>query len=162
MKKWTYLIITCFLMSCQAQETPTLFTQSALNDTFIDYNGQNIKLKNILENYKGKTIFIDVWASWCRDCIEGLPQLERLQKENKEVVFLFLSLDKDIPRWKRGIEKHQIKGEHYFMKSGWDGAFGDFLELDWIPRYLVVDKAGAIKVYKSIKLTDNKLLNALL
>ena len=28
------------------------------------------------------------------------------------------------------------------MQSGWKGAMGTFLDLDWIPRYMIIDKQG--------------------
>lgn len=161
MKNWTYIFITFLLVSCQAQETPKVFSEAALNDTFMTLDGESLNFREVLEDYKGQTVFVDVWASWCRDCIEGLPQLKSLQKKHEKVVFLFLSLDKDISRWKKGVKKYEIKGEHYFIQSGWNGDFGEFLNLDWIPRYMVIDKQGNIKLFKAIKITDNNLLNAL-
>ena len=47
------------------------------------------------------------------------------------------------------------------MQSGWKGAMGTFLDLDWIPRYMIIDKQGAIKVFKAIKTSDITLLNNL-
>ena len=160
-KKIACITITFLILSCQAQETPTGFTEEALNDTFVNLNGESIAFKEMLSSYEGQMVFVDVWASWCRDCIEGLPQLKTIQKEHQDVVFLFLSLDKDIKRWKKGIKKHQIIGEHYFMQSGWKGDFGEFLDLDWIPRYMVIDKEGKIKLFKSVKLTDDHIKKAL-
>ena len=43
------------------------------------------------------------------------------------------------------------------MKSGWKGDFATFLDLDWIPRYIVVDKTSKIMVFRAIKVDDNKL-----
>lgn len=153
------LIILCLstLLSCKAQEVPTQFSTEALNDTFINIKGEQVTFANILKQYEGKTILIDIWASWCRDCVKGMPKVVQLQKVNPETVFLFLSLDKTEDTWKRGIKKYKVQGEHYYMQSGWKGAFGTFLDLDWIPRYLVVDKTGAIKVYRAIK-ADDKII----
>ena len=47
------------------------------------------------------------------------------------------------------------------MQSGWDGDFGDFLGLNWIPRYLVVNENGFVDLFKSTKVTDPKIVNAL-
>jgi len=38
---------------------------------------------------------------------------------------------------------------------------GTFLDLDWIPRYMIIDKQGGIKVFKAIETTDITLLNNL-
>ena len=96
---------------------------------FLNQNGQQIPFKAILEKHKGQTILIDVWASWCKDCLECLPSIKKIQSENKDVVYLFLSLDKTEKQWKNGIKMHQISGEHYFINSGWDGPFNVFLKL---------------------------------
>ena len=47
------------------------------------------------------------------------------------------------------------------MQSGWKGAFGTFLDLDWIPRYMVIDKQGNIKLFKATKATDIKIIEAI-
>lgn len=58
-----------------------------------------IRLKDLdeqiinLQKYKGKTIFINFWATWCRPCIEEMPSIEKAQHilRNEEVVFLLAS-----------------------------------------------------------------------
>jgi hypothetical protein len=90
-----------------------------------------------------------------------LPGVKALQAKYPEVDFVFLSLDKKQKAWKKGINRLEIKGDHYFMQSGWKGAMGTFLDLDWIPRYMIIDKQGKIKVFKAIKTSDKTLLNNL-
>jgi thiol-disulfide isomerase/thioredoxin len=148
------------LLSCQ-NRVETQFSEAALNDDLLTLNDVSILFKSILEKHQGKTVFIDVWASWCKDCLKGLPSVKALQTEHPEVDFVYLSLDKTQKAWKKGIKRLEIKGDHYFMKSGWKGAMGTFLDLDWIPRYMIVDKQGKIKVFKAIETTDITLLNNL-
>ncbi|WP_452219488.1 TlpA family protein disulfide reductase [Lacinutrix salivirga] len=154
------LLCLCFI-GCKAQEIPTVFSTEALEDTFSTLEGESISFKNILENNKGETILIDVWASWCADCIKGLPKVKDIQTKYPNVQYVFLSLDKDHQKWKKGIKKYGISGQHYFMDSGWDGPFGKFIDLDWIPRYMIVDKNGEIKLFKAIKADNGDLINAL-
>lgn len=160
-----HLLLICFagvmLFARQTKETPTQFSEEALQDTFITLDGESISFASILKKYEGKTIFIEVWASWCKDCLEGMPKVKELQQQNKDVVYLFLSLDKSIESWKKGIKKYEVQGEHYFMQSGWKGNFGKFLNLDWIPRYLVVDQNQNIILYKATKATDENIKKAL-
>jgi len=154
------LILLLSIFSCNT-EVPTQFSEAALNDTFITLEGNNIAFKDILENNKGKTIVIDVWASWCKDCIKGMPKVKALQLDYKDAVYVFLSLDRSQEAWKKGIKRYHVDGEHYFMQSGWKGAFGDFVNLDWIPRYMVINKAGNIELFKAIKADDDKLIQAI-
>lgn len=55
------------LLSCQTR-VETQFSEVALNDEFVTLNGGSVLFKTILENHLGNTVFINVWASWCKDC----------------------------------------------------------------------------------------------
>lgn len=90
-----------------------------------------------------------------------MPKVQKLREENSEVVFLFLSLDKEMESWKHGIEKYGVVGENYFIPSGWKGAFCSSIDLDWIPRYMVVNPEGEISLYKAIETNDENLLKEL-
>ena len=158
------IALLCFsvslLLNCQS-EPVTLFSQSALEDTLIQLNGEKISFESILNKNSGSYVLIDIWASWCKDCRKGLPKLQELQKKHPDMVYVFLSLDKSITAWKKGIETYNIVGDHYFISSGWEGSLGQFLDLDWIPRYMIIDPDGKILVYRAIKTTEKNLIKHL-
>lgn len=158
MKKIIVLVLILALTSC---EKPTQFSEEALQETFTSLGKEDVTFQSILEKHKGKKILIDIWASWCRDCIVRLPELKNLQKENPDVSYVFLSLDKSLNSWQKAIDRYKIEGDHYFMKSGKKGEFGDFLNLWWIPRYVVVDENKEITLYKATKITDKNISEAL-
>ena len=160
MKKISYLLLALFgFFSCA--EPPTQFSEAALNDTFTTLEGNTISLKSILEHHQGKNIVIDIWASWCGDCIKGMPKVKALQEKYPEVSYLFFSLDRNEASWKRGIEKYNVVGEHFYLPKGKKTAFGDFVDIGWIPRYMVVNEAGEIVVFDVIEADDEKLIEAL-
>jgi thiol-disulfide isomerase/thioredoxin len=157
MKKISFILILLLsFLSCKT-EVPTQFTEEALNDTFITLEGNSVAFKDILEAHKGETLFIDIWASWCADCIKGMPKLKALQKDYKDVTYIFLSLDRTQDAWKKVIKKYNVNGEHYYMQSGWDGAFGEFVDLDWVPRYMIIDAEGNIKLFEAVKINDKRI-----
>ena len=165
MKK-TFLFISIFLIAGMVgfsfSKTPKKeFTKEGLENKMIASDGSEIVFKDILNKYKGKTVVIEIWASWCGDCIAGMPKLKTLQSENPDLVYVFLSVDKTADKWKTGIEKHQLKGEHFLITDGMNGVFGKSIDLDWIPRYMVVDKKGKIVLYKAIKADDEELVATL-
>lgn len=43
--------------------------------------------------YKGKTIFLNFWATWCKPCLAEMPSIQKAQEllQNEEVVFLLAS-----------------------------------------------------------------------
>ena len=52
-------------------------TPEALPDiTFNDAAGKEIKLSD----FKGRTVLLNLWATWCAPCREEMPSLDRLQK----------------------------------------------------------------------------------
>jgi len=155
----TLIALLLFVGFAEAQQK--FFSEAALNEKFFSENDVEISFSEILQQYKGKTVFIDIWASWCKDCIVGMPKVQKLREENPEVVFLFLSLDKEIESWKHGIEKYGVVGENYFIPAGWKGDFCSSIDLDWIPRYMVVNPEGEISLYKAIETNDENLLKAL-
>jgi hypothetical protein len=87
-----------------------------------------------------------------------MPKVKALQKENPDLVYLFLSMDKSYEKWKIGIDKYNVKGEHYLVTDGMKGVFGKSIDLDWIPIYMVVDKTGKIALYKAIEADDETLI----
>lgn len=151
------------IVACTKKEEPTSFTQEALQDKMTYIDGTEMPFKDVLNQYEGKVIVIDVWASWCPDCIKGMPKVKALQEQFPEVAYLFLSYDKTPDAWKTGIDKYDVRGEHYFLGHDEykDGAFRNSIELDWIPRYLVVDKERNIAMYYAKEADDEKIINTL-
>jgi thiol-disulfide isomerase/thioredoxin len=153
MKKIALLIIAFVTFSCtQAQKVQkTEFSEKALSETLLSSDGNQIKFQDILKAQKGKITVIEVWASWCGDCVKAMPKLKELQANNPNVSYVFLSMDKTADKWKAGIEKHELNGLHFMANDGMKGAFGNAIDLDWIPRYIIIDKTGKIVVYRAIE-----------
>jgi thiol-disulfide isomerase/thioredoxin len=160
MKKIFLLLIIIFI-SCNS-EKPTQFSDEAYKEMLIGVDNSKITLREVLYANKGKKVLIDVWASWCKDCIVGIPKIKELQKEFPDVVFLFLSVDRSTPSWKRTISKYNLMGEHYNLPEGMkDGEFVDFINLNWIPRYMVIDETGEITVFRATDSSDKRIKEAL-
>ncbi len=153
------LLFTLSFLSCA--EDPVQFSEAALNDTFVSLEGEEVTFKSILEKHKDKTIVIDIWASWCPDCLRGMPKVKALQETYKDVAYVFLSLDRGQKAWKKGIEKYNVVGDHYYMPNAKDCDFADFVSISWIPRYMVINKANEIVVFDVIEADDEKLIEAI-
>lgn len=154
------LILLCF-SSCNTI-TPTQFSETTLKEQMIELNSNVVTFESILEKHQGKMVLITIWATWCKDCHSELPRVKEMQQQENDVDYVFLSLDRSIENWKLGIDKFDIKGDHYFLPSGWDGPFVDFIDLDWITRYIVVDPQGNIKVFKAIKVNSKVIRKSLI
>ncbi|AXG72281.1 thiol:disulfide interchange protein TlpA [Kordia sp. SMS9] len=161
MKYILYVCLIAFLgVSCQKQILKE-FPPEALQEMMLSVNGETHTFENILKKHQGKTIFVDIWASWCRDCLVGIPDVKEIQKNNPQLTYLFLSLDRNKAQWKASMKKYDLTGTHYYVKSGMKGSFGKAIGLNWIPRYMIVNPNGSIKLFEAIKTDDKVLLKAL-
>jgi len=163
MKKLLILpLLILSMVSCTQAQDKTSFGADALNAKMKSLDGKEIAFKDILSKYKGKTVVIDVWASWCPDCIKGMPKVHDLQKQFPNAAYLFLSYDRVDEKWKDGIKKYNVNGDHYHVGTNMkEGAFAKDINLDWIPRYMVIDKNGKIALFKAVEADDEKLIATL-
>ena len=160
-KKVSILVLLIAFVSCNL-EVSTTFSEKALNEKLYNLDDVPSTLQQVMNQHKGKKILIDVWASWCRDCLAGMPKVKELQKEFPEVVFLFLSVDEKSGSWKRGVTRFNLKGEHYNLPKGMkNGDLVEFLNVSWIPRYIVVDEVGNISLFKATDAKDKDIITAL-
>ena len=133
------------------------FSETALSEKLLAADGSQQTFKDILDKHKGQTLLIEVWASWCGDCVKAMPKFKELQANNGTVSYMFISMDKTADKWKSGIEKHNLKGDHYMALDQMKGVFAKAIDLDWIPRYIIVDKAGKIILYRAIETDFEKI-----
>jgi thiol-disulfide isomerase/thioredoxin len=157
MKKIFALFIAFVAISCTNAQQKTAFSKEALSETLLATNDSQVAFKDILKKYKGKTLVVEVWASWCGDCVKAMPKIKELQANNPDVAYVFISMDKAADKWKTGIEKHELKGEHFMANDQMKGVFGKAIDLDWIPRYIIIDKKGKIVLYRAIETDFDKI-----
>lgn len=112
--------------------------------TYENYNGG----KTSLEDLKGKVVYVDVWATWCRPCLMELPSLKELEKEfhGKNIEFVSISVDdaKDKEKWRALVERENLKGVQLFSDNSWDSQFVRDYMINGIPRFIIIDKEGNI------------------
>jgi thiol-disulfide isomerase/thioredoxin len=82
-------------------------TETTVSEDHFDYNGSLMDSegnKLNLTTLKGKTVFINVWATWCPPCRAEMPFIESLYedlKSDEDIVFIMLSVDE---KWEKAIE----------------------------------------------------------
>ena len=97
-----------------------------------------------LSTLKGKVIYIKVWATWCAPCIKSFPDWNNLQQEfanNDSIVFLSISIDKDIDKWRDMVASRKLPGININTDS--KRIREDYL-IPGIPRYLLIDQYGRV------------------
>ena len=133
----------------------TEFSKDALSHKVMSLAGKKTSISDVLQKHEGKILIIDFFSSWCQDCILALPAAKVLQENNPELNFVYFSLDRSHAQWKKGLDKHQIANqENYWFDGGWKNNFNNYIDLNWVPRFMVVDQSGKIAKYYAIHPND--------
>ena len=113
-----------------------------------DYNWQLItadKHSYNLQDYKGKVVLINNWATWCPPCVAEMPSLAKLHEQyNERVVFLFVAQDKP-EKVAAFLHKNNLNIPVVFMQSDTP----QLLQSSSIPTTFIINKQGEIVVKKT-------------
>ncbi len=159
-KVLSLLMLSCLFVSCSNAQRKN-FKEEAYPMKLKTENNTDIAFQDVLNKAKGKVTVIEFWASWCSDCVKAMPDLKKMQTAHPDVNFVFISFDKSLEKWLDGIARHELKGSQYWSAEGMKGAFGAALDIDWIPRYIILDKNGNIITYRAIEKDFEAMNNTL-
>ena len=152
------LLSLFLLLNSMGCPRETSFSDKALADTFLTVDGEDVSFRSILEENHGKVVLLDIWASWCKDCIVGIPEIKKLMAQYPDISLVYISIDRDEKSWKNGIQRFDLNdGQHYWAPKGWKSDLFEYIDLDWIPRYMILDETGEIKLYEAIKASDSNI-----
>ncbi|MGB3006575.1 MAG: TlpA disulfide reductase family protein [Chitinophagaceae bacterium] len=128
----------------KANKVPDLTAarKKAFNFLLHDSTGKEYKL----DDFKGKMLFIDFWASWCAPCKAQIPHQKELEKSyaGKNIVFASVSLDKSKPAWLKSVKEEDLHGVILHAKGDFKNEFPKAYGIESIPRYMLIDANGYI------------------
>lgn len=98
------------------------------------------------ENYRGKILLIDFWASWCGPCRKENPNVVKMYNKHKDQGFdiLGVSLDKQHNRWAGAVKKDNLQWTHVSDLRGWQNAVAQQYGVRSIPATVLLDREGRI------------------
>lgn len=101
-----------------------------------------------LKDFRGKTLIIDFWATWCPDCREEMPQLLDLQKKlrgRKDIVMVGVSFDTDPAKLEAYVKEQGIGWLQLSdFKSKKESAISEAYHIQWIPTKYVIGPDGKV------------------
>lgn len=132
------IIVLSFIFGCDDADQKQDDNQSKPGITL-----SSIQLSNLdgasfsLEQFKGKTVFLNFWATWCKPCLQEMPSIKSAIEKinNKDIVFLFAS-DETVEQ----IENFKNKNDYNFnyVKAG----NMEELNIMALPTTFIFDKSG--------------------
>jgi thiol-disulfide isomerase/thioredoxin len=138
---WTAMVSrTLAKMPAQANETWQTLDRALPDFALEDVGGKKLRLSDL----KGRTVFVNVWATWCAPCREELPAVEKLYqslKDRKDVAVLTLNADENAALVKPFLERTGftfpvvLASEYVFQTLG----------IASIPVNWVMDKGGVVR-----------------
>lgn len=103
--------------------------------------------KTSLDDLKGKLVYIDIWATWCKPCLNEIPALQALEKEfhGKDIAFVSISIDQDKDKWLGYMKENKLQGIQLYAEMTTEGQnFIQDYSVSSIPRFILLDKEGKI------------------
>ena len=117
--------------------------------------------KSKLEDFKGKYVYIDVWATWCGPCRREIPFLGKIEEKynGKNIAFVSISIDvqKDIEKWRTLVKEKQLGGVQLIADKDWSSDFVRSFGINGIPRFILIDPNGKIINADAERPSDPKL-----
>ena len=115
----------------------------------------NFNLKNLkgdvveVEQFKGKTIFLNLWATWCGPCRMEMPSIQKLysQVDTSKVVFVMLSVDR--PADLEKVKSFILDKEYTFPVYTPGSTLPSQLQVNVIPTTFVIGPDGKIESNES-------------
>lgn len=129
-------------------------TKDSPSPTFKNY--ENFKGgTSSLKDFRGKYVYIDVWATWCGPCKIEIPFLKELEAKfhNRNIEFISISvddarrsgtMDKAYKAWRTMVADKNLTGTQLITGNGWDVEFIKKYKIDGIPRFILIDPKGNI------------------
>ena len=110
-----------------------------------DFKGVDVNGKEYtLADFRGKYVYIDVWATWCSPCRQEIPYLKKLDEDYKDaqIVFLSLSVDQDKAKWEKMVKELSMSGVQ--LHIGQNSSFQQAYKIEGIPHFILLDREGRI------------------
>ncbi|MDC0584206.1 AhpC/TSA family protein [Bacteroidales bacterium] len=99
-----------------------------------------------INDFKGKWLYLEVWASSCKFCTEEIPHFKMRKEEyqNSNIVFACISIDHDEKKWERALKEHILLGNQFHCPEKEFPRFSEEYMVKGVPSFYLIDPLGKI------------------
>lgn len=94
-----------------------------------------------MKKFKGKTVWLNFFATWCGPCLEEIPELNKLAEKNEDVIFISIGRGHTTDELIPFAEK---KNMTYIVAADPDKEIYNLFADKYIPRNYLINKKGKI------------------
>lgn len=107
-----------------------------------DHQGQTVSLSQ----FRGKTVLLDFWASWCAPCRVVNKKLAKIypKYQHKNFEIISISVDEDTKKWKRAIQKDKMTWPQLINGKTPEDNIAFKWHINSIPRSFLLNEKGEI------------------
>ena len=110
-----------------------------------------------LSDFKGRYVYIDVWATWCRPCIAEMPKLNELEQTfGDKIAFVSVSIDTEKETWQIYVKENKLTGFQIYSQGGGKAEIMELYMIQAIPRFIMIDPDGNIINADATRPSDGK------
>jgi thiol-disulfide isomerase/thioredoxin len=133
------ILLSLICASCTIPTGGLEVGRKAPSFSLVDLHGRQVTL----DQYKGRVVMLDFWATWCAPCRQSMPALENLEKEfHEDLTLLAINLGES-PEKVRSYVK--LKNIQSMVLLDVDGSVGQAYRSDSIPMQVLVDQQGVVR-----------------
>lgn len=128
--------------------------QPAFNFEGHDLEGNLVKFSD----FKGKYVYVDVWATWCGPCIYEIPFLKTLEADyhDRNIVFISYSIDSDKDAWLKYVPENELGGVQIIGEDAWQSKMVIEFKVRGVPTFMFFDPDGNIINIKMTRPSNQK------